>query len=352
MTNVLFCWLDISGYMAACWHALNERPNVEVFVLAAQTQTQAVFDDQLMDGIPFRLLDREEREDQALINRIVAAQSPDVTVLCGWMHAPYRRLTAADTLAESALVMGMDTPWQGTVKQHVGRYLLRPYVRRMDRVAVTGERSWQYARRLGVPGDKIIRGIYGIDYATWAATYEQRLQGGWPKQFVFAGRYAEEKGVDVLVRAYRKYRVETSDPWPLVCCGKGPMEHLLNGEPGIENRGFVQPAEVQTIFEESAALVLPSRFDPWPLVVVESSAAGLPVICTDACGSAVELVRSHYNGVVVPDRDAAALARAFGDVHDNHDRLPDWGERAQQFAAPHAAERWADRWHALTRTLA
>jgi glycosyltransferase involved in cell wall biosynthesis len=352
MTKIVFCWPDISGYMAACWRALHERPDVEVFVLGFQARTETVFDDRLMDGIPCRLLDLEEREDQAFIERTVAAQSPDVTVLSGWMHPPYRRLTAGDTLSESALVMGMDTPWQGTVKQHVGRYLLRPYVRRMDRVVVTGERSWQYARRLGVPGDEIMRGIYGIDYETWAATYEERRQGGWPKQLVFAGRYAEDKGIDVLVRAYRRYRSETSNPWPLVCCGKGPMEHVLSGEAGIENRGFVQPAELQVIFEESAALVLPSRFDPWPLVVVESSAAGMPVICTDTCGSAVELVRSGYNGMVVPEQDAFALAGAFGDVHDNHDRLPDWGRRAQQFAAPHAADRWADRWHAMIRTLA
>ena len=57
------------------------------------------------------------------------------------------------------------------------------------------------------------------------------------------------------------------------------------------DRGFVQPADQAAIWAEHGAFALASRYDPWPLVIVEACAAGLPVIHSEACGSAVELVR-------------------------------------------------------------
>jgi glycosyltransferase involved in cell wall biosynthesis len=119
---------------------------------------------------------------------------------------------------------------------------------------------------------------------------------------------------------------------------------LLDQTTGIDNKGFVQPGDMMEVWKQSGAFVLPSRFDPWPLALVEAAAAGLPVVCSDACGSAVEVVRHGYNGLKVPKASVDALAQAFWRMHVSHDELPDWGRRARQFAAPYSAERWADRW--------
>ena len=105
------------------------------------------------------------------------------------------------------------------------------------------------------------------------------------------------------------------------------------------------------VWAEAGVFVLPSRFDPWPLALVEAAAAGLPVICSDACGSAVEIVRSGYNGVRVADENTEALASALARIHDTHDALPEWGRRAQQFAMPYSAEQWAERWARMLRVL-
>ena len=79
----------------------------------------------------------------------------------------------------------------------------------------------------------------------------------------------------------------------------------------------------------SGVFVLASRYDPWPLVIVESSAAGLPVLCTEACGSAVELVRAHYNGWLVATGDIADFARGLLLAHESYNDLPLMGRRAQ-----------------------
>jgi len=217
----------------------------------------------------------------------------------------------------------------------------------MDRVVVTGERSWQYAKHLGIESDRIERGLYGIDYKSWVPLWEKRSQVEWPRSFLFIGRYIPVKAIDVLVQAYQDYRERVDDPWDLVCCGQGDLKSQLAGQPGIIDRGFMQPSEMESVWQSAGAFILPSRFDPWPLAIVEAAAAGLPIICTDVCGSAVEVVRSWYNGLVIPAENSVSLTQALLTFHEHHAELPLWGKRSQELAAPYATSVWVDRWQAL-----
>jgi glycosyltransferase involved in cell wall biosynthesis len=348
--KVVFCWSDISGYMAACWRALNDSAEVEVFVIAFQALTETAFGDRLMQGIPSRLLDLEARQDATSIERLVSAEHPDVIVVCGWLHQPYCKLVSAPEFRDTAFVMGMDTPWKDNWRQRLAPIFLRAYLQRMDRVVVTGERSWQYAKRLGIAADRIDRGLYGIDYNSWLPLWSQRVQADWPRSFLFVGRYSSVKAIDILIQAYQDYRDRVADPWDLVCCGQGDLKSQLAGTAGIIDRGFLQPAQMESIWRSAGAFILPSRFDPWPLAIVEAAAAGLPIICTDVCGSAVEVVRPWYNGLVVPEAKVAELTQALLIFHQHHAELPEWGKRSQSLAAPYATSIWVDRWQSLLQS--
>jgi glycosyltransferase involved in cell wall biosynthesis len=350
--KVVFCWSDISGYMAACWKALNESAEVDVFVIAFQALTETAFGDRLMQDIPCRLLDLQARQDSSLIEQLVISERPDVVVVCGWLHQPYCKLVSTTGLKDTAFVMGMDTPWKDNWRQRLAPLVLRSYLKQIDRVVVTGERSWQYARRLGIAADRIDRGLYGIDYNSWVPLWEKRSLADWPKSFLFIGRYIPAKAIDVLIQAYQDYRQLVDDPWELVCCGQGTLKSQLAGQLGIIDRGFLQPAEMESIWQSAGAFILPSRFDPWPLAIVEAAAAGLPIICTDVCGSAVEVVRPWYNGLVIPEENAAALTQALLTFHQRHAELPAWGKRSQQLAAPYGTSIWLDRWQAILQAAA
>jgi glycosyltransferase involved in cell wall biosynthesis len=345
--KVVFCWSDISGYMAACWRALHESAEIDVFVVAFQALTETAFGDRLMAGIPCRLLDLQERQDAQLIEQLVIAEQPDAIVIVGWLHQPYCQLTSTPEFQHTAFVMGMDTPWQDTWRQRLAPLVLKSYLHRMDRVVVTGERSWQYAKHLGIDPARIDRGMYGIDYDRWVPLHTQRSQAGWPRSFLFIGRYIAVKAIDVLVDAYQAYRERVDEPWDLVCCGQGELKSQLAGQTGITDRGFLQPLEMESVWRSAGAFILPSRFDPWPLAIVEAAAAGLPIICTNVCGSGVEVVRSCYNGLVIPEGDVSQLTQALLNLHDRHAQLPLWGQRSQQLAAPYATSIWVDRWRSL-----
>ncbi|RMF09793.1 MAG: glycosyltransferase [Alphaproteobacteria bacterium] len=343
--KVVFCWSTISGYMAACWRALTRHPEVELSVLAHRpgASTHAAFAEEIMEGIPCRLLDDGEKNDAALIESWVVGQKPDIVVTTGWWLSAYRRLVDVPVLRRCAFMTGVDTPWR-TPLQYVNRFRVGRYLRRLDRVVVAGERAWQHMRRLGVPEQHLGRGQYGVDWQGLGSVVAKRAAADWPRRFLFVGRYVTEKGLDVLVEAYLGYRALVDDPWPLECCGRGPLGSMLSGQPGIKDRGFVQPIAMHERWRHAGVFVIPSRFDPWPLALVEAAAAGLPIIATEACGSGVELLRERFNGLFVPTSDVQALAMAMVHMHQKVADLPEWGERSRMLASAYSAEAWVERW--------
>jgi glycosyltransferase involved in cell wall biosynthesis len=82
------------------------------------------------------------------------------------------------------------------------------------------------------------------------------------------------------------------------------------------------------------------------VAIGEAAATGLPLICTEICGAAVDLLRTYYNGITVPPGDAAALGNALVWMHRNHHRLRTFGQRGRHLAHPYSAEAWAERMHA------
>ena len=165
------------------------------------------------------------------------------------------------------------------------------------------------------------------------------------------GQYVERKGVRTLLEAYAQYRSMVTDPWSLTFFGKGPLQDVIRAAEGVEERGFVQPSEIPDVLLQHGAFVLASTFDPWPLVIVEACAAGLPIVCTEACGSHVELVRPCFNGRTVETADVDGLARALLWLHENEAGLPKMGVASQSLASAYSAQMWAERWLTVCREL-
>jgi glycosyltransferase involved in cell wall biosynthesis len=245
----------------------------------------------------------------------------------------------------------MDNQWWATPKQILGvgtsPVLVRPAY---DAAFVPGERSADFARRLGFPDERIIRGIYSCDHPRFDAVAEARGDAAPAPAFAFVGRLVVEKGIDVLAQGYRRYRQLTTDPWPLLVGGVGPESRELAELPGVDILGFVQPDDLPHLLARAGCLVLPSRFEPWGVVVHEATTAGLPVVCTSVCGAASRLVLDGYNGAVVSPGDADALARALLRISTaGPSTLRAMSVASRSLARQFTPERWAT--HLLGRAL-
>ena len=345
--RVVFCWAEVSPYAAACWRALIRRPELDVHIVHPERLLPRPnpFDAmQLLEGLSHQRFDASQPGVNEVLLRSITDRDPDVVVLCGWIYWPYTRMATAPALSRARVLLGMDTPWRGTFVQRTARYRLAGFVPRLDLVVTASERSAEYARRIGVEPRRVRPGFYGFDYCAFATRAAQR-PAAWPRQFLYVGRYDPPKDVATLVRAYQLYRQSAPDPWGLTCHGGGPDAKLLKGVTGVIDAGFAQPADLPDRLAAHGAFVLPSRFEPWGVVIAEAAAAGLPIVCTNACGAAADIVRPYYNGVTVPPEDPAALARALRWIHDHELELPTVGRRGQPLAEAFSAEAWAERWH-------
>jgi glycosyltransferase involved in cell wall biosynthesis len=99
--------------------------------------------------------------------------------------------------------------------------------------------------------------------------------------------------------------------------GEGPEKEKLqrlvarlNLAEQVTFRPFGTKEEVYRLIGQADALVLPSRYDGWGVVVNEALLYGVPVVCTDRCGAS-DLVRSNWRGFVVKSGSVSELAAAL-----------------------------------------
>jgi glycosyltransferase involved in cell wall biosynthesis len=128
------------------------------------------------------------------------------------------------------------------------------------------------------------------------------------------GRLSPEKGVDVFLRACREL-TRRGTPFSAIVAGDGPQRgelERLRDELGLrECVDFVgATSAVESLYASLELLVIPSRSEGLPNVLLEALRADLPVVGTDV-GAIPEVLESPLAGTVVPPGSPAALADAI-----------------------------------------
>jgi glycosyltransferase involved in cell wall biosynthesis len=203
---------------------------------------------------------------------------------------------------------------------------------------------------------------------------------GWPAdaevRFLFVGRPAAEKGVEVLVAAWRTAGLAppaaglVAPAAALVLAGVGSGFAVPDGPgyrwgahdpgPGQVDAGSdasaapivrldpLAPAQLRDVYAACEVLVVPSiptrTFrEPWGLVVNEAMNQGLAVIASDAVGAAAGgLVRDGANGLIVPAGDERALAAAVAKLSRDPQLRTRMGEAGRSDVMAFSHDAWAE----------
>ena len=118
---------------------------------------------------------------------------------------------------------------------------------------------------------------------------------------LYCGRLVSVKRVDLLAEAFQMLAQER-EQWDLLLVGDGPEKAMLEKKLGaIGDRvhwiGFVDDEQLlAAIYRRADALVLPSDYEPWGVVVTEGAAAGLALVASSVVGAAADLLISGRNG--------------------------------------------------------
>ncbi len=136
---------------------------------------------------------------------------------------------------------------------------------------------------------------------------------------LFASKLQERKRcIDLLEAWLQLAPAPGAEPHPyLVIVGDGEERPALearaaaSGADGIRFCGFRNQSELPRFFDLATVFVLPSRHEPWGLIVNEVMNAGRPVILTSDVGCQPDLIADGVEGCVIPAGDVPALTAAL-----------------------------------------
>jgi phosphatidylinositol alpha-mannosyltransferase len=198
-----------------------------------------------------------------------------------------------------------------------GRRFMGGYARRLHgRIAVSAAARHFIDRYF--PGDyKVIPN--GVDVARFRrAVPISRWQDG-TRNLLFVGRHEPRKGLLDLLKAYRILR-KTGCECRLLVVGSGPQERearryvMTRRLGGVEFLGRVSDAEKAQLYKTADVYVSPATGgESFGIVLLESMAAGTPIVCSDIHGYK-GVVRRGREALLVPPRKPKAVAAAVGQL--------------------------------------
>jgi len=226
-------------------------------------------------------------------------------------------------------------PWSqpaarlGFLRRQQQAWLERRALARADGAVFVSAFARDQARTRGYPtrAHRVIPN--GVDPALFSPLAEEPPL---PLVFFFAGRLDDQKGVDVLLEAFRRLPRGPR----LRLAGTGPREEdyrRLASSLGIDGAvrflGAVARDRLPALMCESHVFVLPSRYENLPLGILEAMACGRPVVAARV-GGVAEMVEDGVEGLLVDPDDPHVLALALRRLHEDAAQRKRMGEAGRR----------------------
>ena len=170
-----------------------------------------------------------------------------------------------------------------------------------DRIVVPSRHTVQSFIDEGVPADRLFRNPYGVELDMFPPT-EAPL--GLKPTLLFVGAWSYQKGVDLLVAAWRQ--LEGVSLVHVGAIGDAP----LPTDPGFAHHDPVAQWQLTVFYQRAHVFVLASRQEGLALVLAQALVSGLPIVCTDRTGGEdLRALMTEPDWVrVVRHDDSSALA--------------------------------------------
>ena len=274
----------------------------------------------------------------SLISEVTSFQ-PDKIIVYGWKFDSHLKLLRHFKGTIPLYFRGdstlLDEPAGFSIKKALRRLLLQWVYRHVDFVLSPGTASDAYFLNAGLSANQIIRAPHSVDNARFSGTeipdehssYDESTQN-WRKElsipedvkvFLFAGKLEPKKDPILLVKAFTRLHQQYPNTH-LIMVGNGVLEEELKKmtstpQPSAGQFNSSTPSTTSTpitflpfqnqsimpvVYRLGDVVVLPSKGpgETWGLAINEAMACGRPVIASDKCGAAADMVKDNENGFV------------------------------------------------------
>jgi glycosyltransferase involved in cell wall biosynthesis len=238
--------------------------------------------------------------------------------------------------------------------------LLPKIFRLADIVIIPSEAGRQFILSMGISDSRVVLTPFVVDNAWWRERASEvdrgaiRREWGVPEDapvILFCAKLQTWKRPGDVLNAFAKANVEGAF---LVFAGDGPMRASLEAAAkilGIAERtrflGFVNQTRLPSVYRSADLFVLPSEYDPCPVVVCEAMLCGCPVVLSDEIRGRFDIVKDGKTGFIYPCGNVDALARILADTLGDGAELAELSRNAVT-----RMETWSPRENVETAVMA
>ncbi|EGJ99153.1 glycosyltransferase [Dysgonomonas gadei] len=188
----------------------------------------------------------------------------------------------------------------------------RRIINRMNATLPSGQPHAELFKSVGFNGTQHITGSVGIFHKPGKKTklYHNTLR------YIYVGRLIDAKNIDLLIDVFNR------NGKFLTIVGQGILEKELKAKAkgNITFSGFINNHKLGGVYQTHDVFILPSKYEPWGLVVEEAIYWGLPVIVSDKVGSSVDLVKNLGTGCIFQSGNSDGLIDAIADMEINYQK--------------------------------
>jgi glycosyltransferase involved in cell wall biosynthesis len=289
------------------------------------------------------------------IHNILDEHQPAAVAIPGWSgQGALAALSWCLKAARPAIVMSESQASDGT-RSWPKETIKKRVIAMCSTGLVGGAVHVDYLAALGMSRNRIFSGYDAVDNDFFARHSDAARQNAVSlraryhlpeKYFLASSRFIAKKNLPHLLEAYRDYR-QLAGPtaWKLVLFGDGPLKpqllaqiQLLDLAPDVLLPGFKQYGELPVYYGLASAFVHASTAEQWGLVVNEAMACGLPVLVSERCGCAPDLVAQGKNGFTFNPLPASDLTQLFRRIAGKECDRAAMGEASREIIA-----RWSPK---------
>lgn len=171
------------------------------------------------------------------------------------------------------------------------------------------------------------------------------------KRLISIGRYAYDKGNDLLLQVWSLIEKDFPE-WILDIYGNGDREPYLKqmNELGLDQQRCHlcgTTSDVKNEYLSSSIFVLPSRFEGFGLVLIESMACGVPVVAFDCENGPRSIITNGVNGFLIPPFDILTFAEKIKLLMNDVALRKSMGKNAQKAASKYEMDKIGPLWEKM-----
>lgn len=292
--KILFLYTELSGYI------INSFENAfssgfDVHVINYPTNKEAPFKFTKNKNIYY--YSRDQFKSSYDLSILIKDLNPGAIFISGWIDNEY--LNALQNLSIKAnKILMLDNPWEGTLFQNLWAFYFRTFHKELfDFIWVPGKPQIKYAKKLGFKKEDIFEGLYTCNNKIFNIKNTLSLPSK-SKVLLFVGRYSEEKGIKELWQNFVSINSTLGSKWQLWCVGTGNLWDNRVLDKNIKHLGFIQQEKIIEIISKANIFVLPSKYEPWGVILHEMVSVGKPVLVSDNVGSSSCFTKNGVNGFI------------------------------------------------------